>query len=301
MITLLVALSAAGLTIAVLALPPFAGSRLSDRVEPYLSGLRGKPSSLLARPRRHQGAMTQRVTEAVSSRLPGSRTGLERRMEAAGREPDAERFRIEQLFWGGTVLVVGWLCAGAASAAGAALDVRVLPFLSALMFACGFLGWDWLLSRAVEQRREVLDEELPTAIDLMTLALMSGESVPAAFQRVALVLGSGIGAELSGVISQMRGGASVIEAIEGLRQRVPGPATARFVDALVTGIERGAPLADVLRAQAEDARDARRRALLEAGGKREVLMLLPVVFLIMPVVVVYTLYPGLVSLDLLAP
>ncbi|HZJ52161.1 MAG TPA: hypothetical protein VFF07_15285, partial [Actinomycetota bacterium] len=105
MITLLVALSAAGLTIAVLALPPFAGSRLSERVEPYLSGLRGKPSSLLARPRRSQGALTQRFTAVVSSRLPGSRTALERRMEAAGREPDAERFRIEQLFWGGTVLV----------------------------------------------------------------------------------------------------------------------------------------------------------------------------------------------------
>jgi tight adherence protein C len=205
-ITLLVALSAAGLTIGVLALPPFDGSRLSERVEPYLSGLRGKPSSLLARPRRSQGVLTQKLTAVVSSHIPGSRKSLERRMEAAGREPDAERFRIEQFFWAGTVLVLGWLCAGAASAAGAALDVRVLPFLSALMFACGFLGWDWLLSRAVERRREVLDEELPTAIDLMTLALMSGESVPAAFQRVALVLGSGIGAELSGVIAEMRGG-----------------------------------------------------------------------------------------------
>ncbi|MDQ3662467.1 MAG: type II secretion system F family protein [Actinomycetota bacterium] len=301
MTTLLVALSAAGLTIAVLALPPFAGSRLFERVEPYLSGLRGKPSSLLARPRRSQGPLSQRLTAVVSSQLPGSRTVLERRMEAAGREPDTERFRIEQLFWGGTVLLAGWLCAGAASAAGAVMDLRVLPFLSALMFAFGFLGWDWLLSRAVERRREVLEEELPTAIDLMTLALMSGESVPAAFRRVALVLGSGIGAELSRVIAEMRAGASVTEGIESLRQRIPGPATARFVDALVTGIERGAPLADVLRAQAEDARDARRRALLEAGGKREVLMLLPVVFLIMPVVVVYTLYPGLVSLDLLAP
>jgi tight adherence protein C len=177
----------------------------------------------------------------------------------------------------------------------------VLPVLSGLVFACGFFGRDWLLTRAVERRRERLDEELPTAIDLMTLALMSGESVPAAFQRVSLALGSGIGSELSRVTSQMRAGAAITEAIESLRHRIPGPGAARFVDALVTGIERGAPLADVLRAQAEDARDARRRTLLEAGGKREVLMLLPVVFLIMPVVVVYTLYPGLVSLDLLAP
>jgi tight adherence protein C len=56
-----------------------------------------------------------------------------------------------------------------------------------------------------------------------------------------------------------------------------------------------------LRGQADDARDARRRHLLELGGKKEVLMLVPVVFLIMPVVVVFALYPGLVTLDLLVP
>ncbi|MFN2388126.1 MAG: pilus assembly protein TadB, partial [Actinomycetota bacterium] len=39
--------------------------------------------------------------------------------------------------------------------------------------------------------------------------------------------------------------------------------------------------------------------LLETAGRREVLMLVPVVFLIMPVVVVFALYPGIVSLDLL--
>ncbi len=41
--------------------------------------------------------------------------------------------------------------------------------------------------------------------------------------------------------------------------------------------------------------------LLEMGGRREVLMLVPVVFLIMPVVVVFALLPGLVSLELLVP
>jgi tight adherence protein C len=82
---------------------------------------------------------------------------------------------------------------------------------------------------------------------------------------------------------------------------VPEPAVARLVDALCTGIEKGSPLADVLRAQADDGRDLSRRRLLELGGRREVWMLVPVVFLIMPVVVVWALYPGLVSLDLLVP
>jgi len=56
-----------------------------------------------------------------------------------------------------------------------------------------------------------------------------------------------------------------------------------------------------LRAQADDGREARRRLLLEMGGRREVLMLVPVVFLIMPVVVLFALLPGLVSLELLVP
>ena len=35
---------------------------------------------------------------------------------------------------------------------------------------------------------------------------------------------------------------------------------------------------------------------MESGGKREVAMLFPVVFIILPVTVVFALYPGLVAL-----
>ena len=93
----------------------------------------------------------------------------------------------------------------------------------------------------------------------------------------------------------------MVEALETLKRRAPMTGVGRLVDALTTGIERGAPLADVLRAQANDGREARRRYLLETGGRREVLMLIPVVFLVMPVVVVFALLPGVVSLDLLVP
>jgi tight adherence protein C len=40
--------------------------------------------------------------------------------------------------------------------------------------------------------------------------------------------------------------------------------------------------------------------LIEAGGRREVLMLVPVVFLELPVVILFALYPGLFSLSQLA-
>lgn len=36
---------------------------------------------------------------------------------------------------------------------------------------------------------------------------------------------------------------------------------------------------------------------MEEGGRREIAMLVPVVFLILPVTVMFALYPGLVALD----
>jgi tight adherence protein C len=78
------------------------------------------------------------------------------------------------------------------------------------------------------------------------------------------------------------------------------PALARFVDGMAIAVERGTPLADVLRAQAVDVREVRKRALLEAGGRKEIQMMVPVVFLILPVTVLFALFPGLLTLTSLA-
>ncbi|MBA2532442.1 MAG: hypothetical protein H0V23_10115 [Nocardioidaceae bacterium] len=43
---------------------------------------------------------------------------------------------------------------------------------------------------------------------------------------------------------------------------------------------------DVLHAQAGDVREAQRRELIETGARKEVVMMMPVVFLILPVTVV---------------
>ena len=64
------------------------------------------------------------------------------------------------------------------------------------------------------------------------------------------------------------------------------------VDGIVVAVERGTPLADVLRSQAQDVREAGRRAVMEEGGKKEIAMMVPVVFLVLPVTVLFAVYPG---------
>jgi tight adherence protein C len=67
---------------------------------------------------------------------------------------------------------------------------------------------------------------------------------------------------------------------------------ARFVDGMVVAVERGTPLAEVLRSQAQDVRETGRRAVMEAGGRKEITMMLPVVFLVLPVTVLFAVFPG---------
>jgi tight adherence protein C len=85
-------------------------------------------------------------------------------------------------------------------------------------------------------------------------------------------------------------------ALERLANRSGLPGLARFAEGVAVAVERGTPLADVLRAQAQDVREQGRRALMESGGRKEVLMMVPVVFLILPVTVVFAAFPSLAVL-----
>lgn len=273
--------------------------RLSRLTEPYLGGLRGRPSNLLdavSNPRRFT------TLEARMRRLlPYRYHELKDRLGAAGDRRQPEDFRLEQLLCGLSAVLLGATLFLLSVASGVGVAAGALFPLLLLLFLTGFLGRDWLLGRQILRRKEAIAAELPVALDLLALAIVAGESVPAAIERVAGRLGASLEDEFRSVLADVRTGVPIVDALEALARRLPHPGLARFVDAACTAIERGAPLSDVLRAQADDAREGRRRELLEMGGKREVLMLVPVVFLIMPVVVVFALYPGLVSLNLLVP
>lgn len=299
MSVLLAIVGAAGLTVAVTALPIFTRSSLKDRVEPYLGGLHGRPSALL--PMREGGRKGERLLLSWERYRPGSTARIAERLKSSGTALGPGEFRLEQASWGLTALVGALVLLGLSTSGGAAPDPVASTILLGIAFCTGAAARDYWLVRATAERTAHLVQELPTAMDLLTLAIMAGESIPAAFSRVADLMPGGIGEELRSVVADVRAGDPIATALETFKRRVPDHAVFRLVDSLITGIEKGSPLADVLRSQAQELRDDRRRYLLELGGRREVVMLVPVVFLIMPVVIVFALWPGLVSLDLLVP
>jgi tight adherence protein C len=222
---------------------------------------------------------------------------LARRLARAGDSRTVEQLRAEQVVAG----VVG-LGLGLALALTLAATRGVNPVAGALLAlaaaTAGVVARDSALTRRARRREERILLELPTVAELLALAVGAGESAVGAIARVADLGGGDLAAELRRVVADTRAGAPLTVALERLAARTGLPPLERFVEAVVVAVERGTPLADVLRAQATDVREASRRSLMELGGRKEIAMMVPVVFLILPVTVVFAVFPGLTALRL---
>ena len=180
-------------------------------------------------------------------------------------------------------------------------SIVIVVALAGLGVVSAYLLQDWLLSAKAKRRGKRMAAQLPTVAELLAFAVAAGEPPLAALERVSRTVDGELPAELDTVVSDVRVGASLQVALRDLAGRSQSQAVGRFVDGIVVSLERGSPLADVLRAQAADARAAGRRQLMESAGRREVAMLVPVVFLILPIVVVIALFPGVYGITLSIP
>lgn len=229
----------------------------------------------------------------------GSTTrSVERRLELAGSPTDAVGFRAAQAGAGVAGLCAGALAASPAMAGRGGRGVAGIVVVALLGCVVGMSAWDRLLTARAGSRQRRVEAAVPDASELLALAVGAGESVPAALDRVASLSHSDLGDELARAVADIRLGAPSVRALTDLAARNDSPALSRLCQTLSTAIGRGSPLAAVLHDQARDIREASRQRLMEEGGKREIAMLFPVVFLILPVTVLFALYPGLMALDI---
>jgi len=276
--------------------------RLADRIAPYLR-IRSSSSGLLREtPARTPFPTLERLISPVMAdalrlveRLGSPTATVRMRLERAGRGTSVEQFRAEQVVWGvlglGASLALALTLIASRGANAASLTVFVLAAGLA-----GVLLRDQALSRQVARREERISAEFPTVAELLALSVGAGEGAVGALERVVRSTGGELSGELERTLSDARSGMPLTMALERLADRASLSAVRRFADGVAVAVDRGTPLADVLRAQAQDVRDARQRALMEAGGRKEVLMMVPVVFLILPVTVAFAVFPGLAVL-----
>lgn len=272
---------------------------LDDRLAPYLRPKKRTSRLLEEKPAVTPFATIERLSAPMVAdagrlleRLGSSSESIRRRLEMTGGTMTLDQFRGEQLAWAALGLAGGLVLA---LTVGATRGFSFLPLLLIVVLASltGAFCRDRALTGAVRAREQRMVAEFPTVAELLALAVSAGESPVAALERVARSTSGELSIELSRTLADARAGTTLTRALERMADRTSLPSIARFTEGVAVALERGTPLADVLRAQAHDARDAGRRSLVEVGGRKEVLMMVPVVFLVLPVTVAFAIFPGL--------
>lgn len=280
----------AGLALVVARVVAIRRPRLDARVLPYVRDLVtvDRPAAT-AEPRNALtavfGPLVRQAADGVE-RVVGGNPSVERRLSRAGLEINVHEFRVQQVLWG----LAGF---GIAAAYGL-LRTWVRPanpvpllLLCVAAFAIGVLACDNRLSAQVKQREAAILAEFPTVAELLALAVAAGEGPVAALARVVRRSGGELSRDLADVLARIRTGEPVADAFDRLAATTGVTVVARFANGIAVAVERGTPLADVLHAQATDVREAGRRALIEQASRKEIFMMIPVVFLVLPVTILF--------------
>ncbi len=283
--------------------PRLGRPRLATRVAPYVVAVSPAARELLSRhsvdPLPVLGALFApdfaRLRLLLGTLLGGGAT-IEVRLRQAASTLTVEAFRSRQLVWGIGAALVGLAVALALGRIQPIPPLLVFP-LVVIFAVAGVVLRDRMLHRAAIQRLARITAELPTILEFLTLSLSAGEGILDGLRRVGRVSNGEFAAELSRVVSHVNTGVPLADSLAALASGMRLPALTRCVEQVNGALERGTPLAEVLRAQAQDSRDDAKRTLLEVAGKKEVAMLFPLVFIILPVTIVFAIYPGIFVLQ----
>ena len=136
-------------------------------------------------------------------------------------------------------------------------------------FGVGFVLPDWDLQRRAARRRGLVLMELPTILDMLTLATSAGMALEQALEEVARQSDGVVAHELRLVARELALGQrrNLPEALDGLAERLGTPEVDHILGRMSAAYEQGLPLGQALTAHAQALRERQRLHMVEEGGK----------------------------------
>jgi tight adherence protein C len=209
-----------------------------------------------------------------------------------GSEEDYENFRLAQF----SLLSI---VTAALTAALIFQLISIAMFFILMVFGTVSVafGLERNLSNRCKRRSMRIESEFPSLIEMLTLAAGAGESPISSLKRISMRAHGHLAKEISQVIKKVETGTPFTIALDSMSHRLGSTSIRRFVDSLIISLARGTPLVETLSHTVQESRNHERVRLLTAAGKAEINMMIPVVFLILPVSILFALFPSLTALN----
>ena len=232
----------------------------------------------------------------MSEKFAGPADALQLDLARAGSSLSVSEFRARQVTWGLWGAAAGLVVDGAVAfvTQPSFIAYLVVPVIGSLV---GYLSVRYFLGYAAKSRVKRIEAQLPAVWEFLSLSLSAGEGLPDALRRMATIGHGDITDEFRVVVLDVQMGIPMATALQTLERKLKISALSRGIEQILGALNRGTPVSAVLQAHALDAREDSKRRLLESAGQKEVAMLVPLVFLILPVTIVFAVFPGLLVIQ----
>lgn len=164
--------------------------------------------------------------------------------------------------------------------------------LAGLTLVLGFFVPNLLLNRRIRNRQQEIQNALPDALDLLTIAVEAGLGFDAAMKKVVDKWEDNLSLAFARVLQEIQLGRLRREALRDMSDRIGLSEMDSFVAAVIQSEQLGVSMARVLRVQSEAMRVKRRQRAEENAQRAPVKMLLPMAFLIFPTIIIILLGPA---------
>lgn len=148
----------------------------------------------------------------------------------------------------------------------------------------------WLLNLRARRRRAIL-RSLTTALDLLALSLEAGMGLDRSLRMISARMDSPLADELRRVLMDVDLGLARRQAFVRLGERVPLEDVRSLASAIVHAEDLGSSLVGVMKAQAQQLRQARRRQAEAEAMRAPVKMVVPMVLFTLPALFIVILAP----------
>jgi len=139
--------------------------------------------------------------------------------------------------------------------------------------------------------------EIPDFASILWFALAAGESLDHSL-RIAVSRGNGyVSGVFAAVLQRVEHGALLQHELENLAAESKSEQIRELATKLAVALVTGVSLADLLADFVQSTNSTVRTVLLEKAGKNETKMMIPLVFVILPVTVMFAMFPSLVLIQ----
>jgi tight adherence protein C len=183
-----------------------------------------------------------------------------------------------------------------AAIAGLLLLINGQILLAAIAAAVLFFLPDYWVISVRDQRRTAIRAAAADVIDQLTICVEAGLGFESALARVASTTTGPLSDELRRTLSDIGAGIPRMQALRALSDRVQIAEIRQLVTALLQAQKHGVSMAETLRIQSSEMRLKRTQHTEEKAAKLTVKMIFPIIVCYLPVFLIITLAPALISI-----